>query len=134
MILNVGDAERMTSEEKAQLIVEAADSKKARDMALLDLQGHTLMTDYFFICTGTSTTHIRTISDSVVEAMKRAGMGGIRMEGYDAATWVLMDYGDVVVHVMDEEQREFYGLENFWSAATRVPLPETQPEEAGVPA
>src|SRR5439155_11337544 len=94
----------MTSEEKAQLVVQAADAKKARDMTLLDLRGLTLMTDYFFICSGTSSTHIRTIVDSVVENMKKAGSGGIRVEGYDAAVWALMDYGDVVAHVMSAAQ------------------------------
>jgi ribosome-associated protein len=113
----------MTSDEKLELTVRAADSKKARDMVLLDLQGLTLMTDYFFICTGTSSTHIRSITDAIVEAMKRAGMGGIRVEGYEAALWVLMDYGDVVAHVMNAEQRDYYDLETFWSDAPRLPLP-----------
>jgi len=112
----------MTSEEKAELIVRTADDRQARDMALLDLRGQTLMTDYFFICSGTSSTHIRTIVDKINEAMKHAGMGGIRVEGYDAAQWVLMDYGDVVVHVMAPEQREYYSLEEFWADAKRVPL------------
>jgi ribosome-associated protein len=112
----------MTSEEKAELIVRTADDRQARDMTLLDLRGLTLMTDYFFICSGNSSTHIRTIVDKVTEAMKHAGMGGIRVEGYDAAQWVLMDYGDVVVHVMSPEQREYYHLEEFWSEAPRVPL------------
>ena len=114
----------MTSEEKARLVVQAADSKKAREMVLLDLRGLTLMTDYFFICSGTSSTHIRTIVDSIVETMKRSGMGGIRVEGYEAALWVLMDYGDVVAHVMAPEQREYYGLEAFWKDAPHIPLDE----------
>jgi ribosome-associated protein len=112
----------MTSEEKAQLIVQAADEKQARDMTLLDLRGLTLMTDYFFICCGTSSTQIRTIVDSVMETMKHAGMGGIRTEGYDAAQWVLMDYGDVVVHVMEREQRDYFRLEEFWKDAKEVPV------------
>lgn len=120
----------MTSEEKARLIAAAADSKQARDMVLLDLQGLTLMTDYFFICCGTSTTHIRTIADAVIETMKRSGSGGIRVEGYDAATWVLMDYGDVVVHVMDPERREFYALESFWREASTVEVAGTGPNDA----
>ena len=100
----------MTSEEKAPTIVEAADAKQAREMLLLDLRGLTQMTDYFFICSGTSSTHIRTIADSIKETMKHAGMGGIRVEGYDAAVWVLCDYGDVVAHIMAPEQREYYKL------------------------
>src|SRR5947199_9848048 len=113
----------MTSEEKLDLVVHAAEAKQARDVVVLDLQALTLMTDYFFICSGTSTTHIRTITDAIVEVMKRAGMGGIRVEGYEAALWVLMDYGDVVAHVMNVEQREYYDLESFWKEAPRVPLP-----------
>jgi ribosome-associated protein len=120
----------MTSEEKAELIVRTADDRQARDMALLDLRGQTLMTDYFFICSGNSSTHIRTIVDKIMEAMKHAGMGGIRVEGYDAAQWVLMDYGDVVVHVMTPEQREYYSLEEFWGDASRVPLESMLPEQA----
>jgi ribosome-associated protein len=112
----------MTSEEKARLVVTAADSKQARDMTLLDLRGLTLMTDYFFICSGASSTHIRTIVDSILETMKRAGFGGIRVEGYEAALWVLLDYGDVVAHVMAPEQREYYDLESFWKEALDVPL------------
>lgn len=112
----------MTSEEKVRLIVMAADGKQARDMALLDLRGLTLMTDYFFICSGTSSTQIRTIADAVIETMKRNGMGGIRVEGYEAANWVLMDYGDVVVHIMHPDTRDYYGLETFWQDAPRLPL------------
>src|SRR5258707_15481670 len=117
----------MTSEERAELIVQAADAKQARDMLLLDLRGLTLMTDYFFICSGTSSTHIRTITDSIRETMKHEGMGGIRVEGYDAAVWVLADYGDVVAHIMAPEQREYYKLESFWKDAKEVPLPISEP-------
>lgn len=119
----------MTSEEKVEMVVQAADAKQARNMVVLDLQGLTLMTDYFFICSGTSSTQIRTITDSIVETMKRAGMGGIRVEGYEAALWVLMDYGDVVAHVMNAEQREYYDLETFWKDAPRLPLPVENAEQ-----
>jgi ribosome-associated protein len=122
----------MTADEKVRLIARAADSKKARDSVVLDLRGLTLMTDYFFICSGTSSTHIRTLADAIVEAMKHAGMGGIRVEGYEGAAWVLMDYGDVVAHVMAPEQRDYYALETFWTDAPRIltdallePSPET---------
>src|SRR5258706_1141752 len=121
----------MTSEEKAELIVKAADAKQARDMVLLDLRGLTLMTDYFVICCGTSTTHIRTIVDSITETAKKAGLGGIRVEGYDAAVWALMDYGDVVAHVMNPDQREYYGIESFWKDAKVVPIETLVP--AGSP-
>ncbi len=112
----------MTSEEKVRLIVEAADAKQARNPTLLDLRGLTLMTDYFFVCEGTSSVHIRTITDHIVEQMKHAGAGGIRIEGYDHARWVLMDYQDVVAHVMAPDQREYYDLEAFWAEAPRLDL------------
>jgi len=112
----------MTTEEKAILLAKAADSKKAREIVLLNLEGLTVMTDYFLICTGTSNTHVRTIVDAVVQLMKQEGMGGIRVEGYEAAVWVLADYGDVVVHVMQQEQRDYYGLETYWKDAVSVPL------------
>ena len=117
----------MTSEDKTRLVVSAADDKKARDMVLLDLRGLTVMTDYFFICSVTSSTHIRTITDSIVENAKRAGLGGIRVEGYDSAAWVLMDYGDVVAHVMAPDQRMYYDLEAFWKDAKQVPIDEMIP-------
>lgn len=112
----------MTSEEKVRIIVNAADDKQAREMVLLNLSGLTMMTDYFFICSGSSNVHIRTITDNIMEAMKHAGIGGIRVEGYESAQWILMDYGDIVVHVMAPEQREYYGLERFWKEAEQVPL------------
>lgn len=112
----------MTSEERAALIIRAIDSKQGRDIQLLGMEGLTLMTDYFVLCTGTSSTHIRTLADVVVEHMKKAGAGGIRLEGYEAAEWVLMDYGDVVVHIMSAETRTYYGLEELWRGARRVDL------------
>ncbi|MBM3494232.1 MAG: ribosome silencing factor [Armatimonadetes bacterium] len=114
----------MTSEDKVRLVVEAADSKQARNMAVLDLRGLTLMTDYFLVCEGTSSVHIRTITDHIVETMKHAGLGGIRVEGYATGKWVLMDYQDVVAHVMAPEQREYYSLESFWSEAPQFPIVE----------
>ncbi len=115
----------ITSEEKVRIIVKAADDKQAREMVLLNLSGLTMMTDYFFICSGSSNVHMRTITDNILEAMKHAGMGGIRVEGYESAQWILLDYGDIVVHVMAPEQREYYGLEHFWNEAEKVPISST---------
>lgn len=117
----------MTTEEKVRTLVQAADAKQAREMLLLDLRGRTLMTDYVFICTGTSMVHIRTISDHIVETMKHAGAGGIRVEGYEAGRWMLLDYQDVVVHVMAPAERDYYDLEGLWEEAPRIPI------ENGVP-
>lgn len=114
----------MTSEEKLQVLAKAAEEKFARDLVLLDLRGRTLMTDYLMVCGGTSQVHIRTIADHILETMKHAGMGGIRPEGYEAARWVLLDYQDVVVHIMSSAERDYYDLESLWPDAPRLQVQE----------
>lgn len=119
----------MTSEEKVRRLVQAADAKQARNMVLLDLRGRTLLTDYLFVCGGTSQVHIRTIADHIVETMKRSGLGGIRVEGYAAAKWVLMDYQDVVAHVMSADERAYYDLEAIWQDAPRIAIENGEPQD-----
>lgn len=123
----------ITSEEKRDAIVAAAEDKKANYITALDLRGKTLIADFFIICSGTSNIHIRSVADGVMEALEKQGIRQRRMEGYSEATWVLLDYGDIIVHVMSEEQRHFYGLEKLWtgevSPAERRVTPD-EPEEA----
>jgi ribosome-associated protein len=104
-------------------VLEALDEKKAVDVVTLDVSGQTQMTDYLVVCTGTSNIHIRSLADGVLEAMKKRGVKGVRAEGYNEARWVLLDYGDVVVHIFTEDDREFYRLEEFWKSAPRVDAP-----------
>jgi ribosome-associated protein len=106
--------------EKLDIILQALDEKKAQDVVTLDVSGQTQMTDYLVICTGTSNIHIRSLADGVLEEMKKRGIKGVRAEGYNEARWVLLDYGDVVLHVFAQDDREFYRLEEFWNAAPRV--------------
>lgn len=115
----------MDSKEKLDLVLEALDEKRAVDVTTLDVSGLTLMTDMLVVCTGTSNVHIRSLAESVMEKLKGSGIKGIRAEGLQEGRWVLIDYGDVVVHVFAEEERAFYRLEEFWQDAR--PL-------AGVPA
>ena len=103
----------------------AADDKKANYITALDLRGKTLIADFFIICSGTSNIHIRSIADGVMEAMEKQGIRQRRIEGYSEATWVLLDYGDAIVHVMSEEQRSFYGLEKLWTGQSP---PEREPD------
>lgn len=103
----------------------AADDKKANYITALDLRGKTLIADFFIICSGTSNIHIRSIADGVMESMEKQGIRQRRIEGYSEATWVLLDYGDAIVHVMSEEQRSFYGLEKLWTG--QAP-PEREPD------
>lgn len=103
-------------------IAHAADSLKAEDIVALDLRGLTIIADFFVICTGNSSIQIRSITDRVEDRMRDHGFRKLRKEGYQEATWILLDYGDVVVHIMAAEQRAFYQLEAFWSEAPRLDL------------
>ena len=116
---------KLTSEERRDTIIAAADDKKANYITALDLRGKTLIADFFIICSGTSNIHIRSIADGVMESMEKQGIRQRRIEGYSEATWVLLDYGDAIVHVMSEEQRSYYGLEKLWTG--QAP-PEREPD------
>jgi ribosome-associated protein len=105
------------SKEKLALVMEALEDKRAVDLVTLDVSGLTLMTDLLVICTGTSNVHIRSLAESVIERLKEVGIKGIRAEGLQEGRWVLIDYGDVIVHVFAEEERAFYRLEEFWQDA-----------------
>ena len=106
----------------AQLCAEAADAKKAFNIIILDLRKLTYITDYFVICSGSSTTQVAAIADEIERLLALSGIRPSHVEGQPDATWVLMDYGDVVVHVFDEGTRAFYSLEKLWSEGARVPL------------
>ncbi|MDM7460082.1 MAG: ribosome silencing factor [bacterium] len=117
----------MTTEQKRQLVLEAAEDAKAERINALDLRGKTLIADYFVVCSGNSDVHIRSIAEKIQDALREAGERALRVEGFREATWVLLDYGDVVVHVMREETRQHYGLEAFWQNA---PIIESLREQA----
>ncbi len=108
--------------EVAQLCAEAADNKKAFTIQILDLRGLTYIADYFVICSGSNTPQIAAIADSIGEVLASAGARPSHIEGGAEATWVLMDYGDVVVHIFEEQTRIYYSLEKLWSDAPRVPV------------
>jgi len=115
------------------LILEALDEKKAVDVLTLDVSHQTQMMDFLVVCTGTSNIHIRALADGVLETMKQVGIKGVRAEGYNEARWVLLDYGDVVLHIFSPDDREFYRLEEFWRAAPVLEpgsVPEMAPEES----
>lgn len=100
---------------KTDRIVEALEGKKARDISVINMQEISILADYFIICNGTSTTHIKTLADEVEEKMSEMGLRYAHKEGYSTARWILMDYGDVVVHIFHEDERLFYNLERLWS-------------------
>jgi len=108
----------VTSEEKAQLISEYADGVKAERIETLDVRQKTVMADYLIVCTGNSDVHVRSIADRIDEKMREAKARPRHIEGRESG-WVLLDFGDVVCHVMREEQRQFYDLESLWKAMAK---------------
>lgn len=120
----------MVENEKLDLILEALDERKAVDVVTLYVSHQTQMMDYLVICTGTSNIHIRAVADGVLETMKEHGYKGVRAEGYNEARWVLLDYGDVVLHIFAQDDREFYRLEEFWKGAPRLDSGVPEPAEA----
>ncbi|HEX2948508.1 MAG TPA: ribosome silencing factor [Armatimonadota bacterium] len=113
----------MNSLEIVNMVLEALASKKAQDIRVLDLQGLTVITDYFVIATASSPANSRAIVDAIDEAARDHGIKGLRPEGVGDATWVLIDLGGVVVHIFDAEHRDFYQLERLWADAPSVPVP-----------
>ena len=110
----------LSPREVAKYTVEALDAKLARDIKVLKTEDLTVLANYFVICTATSTTHIKTLSDEVEKVLEENGETARRKEGYRAGGWVLLDFGCVVVHLFLEEIREFYNLERLWGDAEVV--------------
>jgi ribosome-associated protein len=102
--------------------LHAAAEKKAIDLTVLDLRGVATFTDFFIISTGANKRQMQAISDEVVDKLKRRGSPAARVEGYQAAEWILVDYGDFIVHVFDEKARRFYDLEYLWREAKRLDI------------
>jgi ribosome-associated protein len=105
----------LESRELAEKIVSILEEKKAKDLNIIDIREISILADYFVICSGTSTTHIKTLADEVEEKMLEAGIELLHKEGYNSAMWILLDYGEVVVHIFHEEDRQFYNLERLWA-------------------
>ena len=107
-------------DERIRRALDAAAEKKALDLTILDLRSIASFTDFFVLATGTNRRQVQAISDEVVEQLKRAGNRAARVEGYQTAEWILIDYGDFIVHVFDEKARRFYDLERLWREARRI--------------
>jgi len=112
----------LESIEKARLIAGAALDKKAKGVVILEIRGLSIITDYFVICSGDSTTQTRSIVDGIEEKLRGKDIRPSRIEGYTPSQWVLMDYGDVIVHVFEEEKRSFYDIEKLWIDAPRIEI------------
>jgi ribosome-associated protein len=103
--------------------LHAASDKKALDLVVLDLREIATFTDYFVIVSGNNDRQVQAISDEVFERLKKSGTAAARVEGYKSAEWILLDYGDFIVHVFADKARKFYDLERLWRESKRVGLP-----------
>lgn len=104
----------MELEKLAGKFIEFLENKKARDIIAINISRISILTDYFIICSGTSTTHIKSIADELSFKANEIGYNSFHTEGYESARWILIDYGDIVVHIFHEEDRTFYNLERLW--------------------
>lgn len=114
----------MDAWEKALLCTRFALDRKAYDLELLDVGPLTSVADYFLICTGRSDTQVQAIARSIEDNLRERGIRPLAVEGMSRGQWVLMDYGDVVIHIFYQPIREFYDLEGLWMKASRAELPE----------
>ncbi len=105
----------MESQQLKQFVKDKIDDMKGRDVMELDVQGKSTITDTMIICSGNSKRHVISIADKVLIESKHAGHPPINVEGKESGEWVLVDLGDVIVHVMQDETRDFYQLEKLWA-------------------
>lgn len=121
----------MDIEEAAQIAARAAGDKKATDIVILDLRQIASFTEYFVIASGASNRQVQAISNEVEERLRKSGKRPLHIEGYSGAEWILLDYGDFIVHVFSSSSRQFYDLERLWRDAGRIEVKEEgRPEEA----
>jgi len=110
----------MQAEQLRELVVNALEDIKARDVSVIDVRGRTSVTDYMVLASGTSNRHVKSLADSVVSEAQEQGVRASNVEGAAVSDWILVDLGDVVVHLMMPATREFYDLERLWRDAPNV--------------
>ena len=112
-------------DDNLRLAIECAAEKKAEKMVVLDLRPIASFTEFFVICSGQNQRQVQAIADEISEQLKKQlKQSPVRIEGYNSAEWVLLDYGDFVFHIFDKDARDFYDLERLWRDAAKVELPE----------
>ena len=123
------------SKKIVDIACEALYDKKAENILVLDIQGMTVIADYFILCDGRSNLQVQALSDALEDALDAQGIHFLRTEGYDQGRWVVLDYGDVLIHIFQKDEREFYNLERLWKRgdnASEYPprdAQETQPAQ-----
>jgi ribosome-associated protein len=110
----------LAPEALATLLVDAAEEKKAWDPVVVDLRGKTTVADYFVICDGETDRQLRAIADSMLERARASGIRPLAVDGYDAGTWILLDFDSVLAHIFLPGERAYYDLESLWDAAAKT--------------
>jgi ribosome-associated protein len=119
-IATTGQTLTLSSLDRACLCARVAADNKGRDIVVLDMRGITPLYDFFILATGTSRRQIHTITEETDAALRQRGDRRLSVEGYEASSWVVQDYGDLMVHVFNPQTREYYALEDLWADAPRV--------------
>jgi ribosome-associated protein len=109
----------MQTEEIKKLVINALEDMKAKDITVIDVKGRSSVTDYMILATGTSKKHAQAVCDNASTDAKAQGLKPLGAEGRDSSDWMLLDLGDVIVHVMTEQARHFYDLERLWGEPTK---------------
>ena len=115
--------------EMAKIAYRALEEKKAEDIRVINIEQVSVLADYFLIASGTNRNQTQAMADNVEELLQRAGCQMRQMEGYQTANWILMDYGDIIVHIFDTENRLFYDLERIWRDGTSITLEDLEKGE-----
>ncbi len=114
--------EILESKELTLNAVKILDNKKASNITALKVRELTIVSDYFIIASGTSSPHVKALADEVDEKLSALGVNPLRIEGYQEGNWVVVDYGELIIHIFDSKTREFYSLERLWADAEQLDL------------
>lgn len=110
----------MTSKEMTKTVITALDDKKANDVHVIDISGVSVLADYFIIASGNNRNQVQAMADNVEEFLHNESINPRQIEGYQTASWILMDFNDIVVHIFNEEDRLFYNLEKIWLDGKKI--------------
>lgn len=117
--------------EMALLAINALEDKKAEEIKIIDISKVSVLADYFIIASGSNKSQIQALSDALEEVLGKAGCPVKQMEGYNNANWVLLDFGDIIIHIFDNENRLFYDLERIWCDGRSMTTEEFRTESSG---
>ena len=110
----------MTSLEQVNEMAKILDSRKGFDIAIINVKEQTIIADYFLICSGTSNTHVKTLAEELEMKTAELGIQKLRIEGVREGRWVVVDFGDILVHIFHKEEREYYDIERLWTNGSNI--------------